>query len=108
MNSGQACLGCHVSGGQASSRIFTAAGTLYASATGGGAVSGATVTITDSNNKKVTIVTGSDGNFYTTTSIAFPATVQASKCPDTQTMSATLSKADCNSCHTSSMQIHLP
>jgi hypothetical protein len=108
MNSGQACLGCHVSGGQASSRIFTAAGTLYASATGGSAVSGATVTITDNSNKKITIVTGSDGNFYTTTAIAFPASVQFSTCPDTQVMPSTITTGDCNSCHNSSMRVHLP
>jgi hypothetical protein len=108
MNTGQACLSCHKSGGAASSRIFTAAGSLYSTATGGSAVSGATITITDANNQKVTIVTGSDGNFYTTTSIAFPATVQASKCPDTQLMTDSLSTGDCNSCHGSTMRIHLP
>ena len=73
-------------------------------------MSGATVTITDSTNKKITVVTGSDGNFYTTSSISFPATIQVSKCPDTASMSATISTGDCNSCHNNSKQaqIHLP
>ena len=108
MNTGQACIDCHVAGGRASQLAFTAAGTLYSSASGGKVVSGATVTITGSDNKKVTIVTANDGNFYTNSPIAFPATVQVSKCPDTAAMSATLANGDCNSCHTSSMRIHLP
>ncbi len=108
MNSGQACLTCHSSGGRMSRMPFSAAGTLYASATGGGTVSGATVTIIGSDNKKVTVVTGSDGNFYTDSPIAFPATAQISKCPDTATMSVALSAGDCNSCHGSSMRLHLP
>ena len=108
MNSGQACLDCHVAGGRASSLTFTAAGTLYASATGSTAVSGATVTIIGSDNKKVTIVTASDGNFYTSSAIAFPATVQVSKCPDTAAMSSSITAGDCNSCHGSTMRIHLP
>jgi hypothetical protein len=34
--------------------------------------------------------------------------VQISKCPDTVAMSAPLAAADCNSCHGSSMRLHLP
>jgi hypothetical protein len=108
MNTGQACIDCHVAGGQESSRIFTAAGTLYTSASGGTVVSGATVTITGSDGKKVTIVTASDGNFYTSSAIAFPASMQISKCPDTAAMGTTITAGNCNSCHNSSMRLHLP
>jgi hypothetical protein len=105
MNPGQACLGCH---GSKQSPNITLGGTVYSSATGGSAVSGATVTVTDNSGKKTTLVTGSSGNFYTTSSIAFPATVQVSKCPDTALMPATVTTGDCNSCHDSSMRLHLP
>jgi hypothetical protein len=108
MNTGQACIDCHVAGGRASQLPFTASGTLYDSATSNKAVSGATVTITGNDGKKVTIVTASDGNFYTNSAIAFPASVQVSKCPDTVVMSDTLTNGNCNSCHGSGMRIHLP
>jgi hypothetical protein len=85
-----------------------AAGTLYSTASGGSAISGATVTITDSKGTKITMVTGSSGNFYATTTISFPATVQVSKCPNIATMPTTITTGDCNSCHNSSMRIHLP
>jgi Ca2+/Na+ antiporter len=87
---------------------MTAAGTVYASATGGAAVSGATVTITGSNGTKITLVTGSAGSFYTSSAISFPAKVEVSKCPDISAMPATINSGDCNSCHTSSTRIHLP
>jgi aspartate aminotransferase-like enzyme len=106
MNPGRACLSCHASG---QSPKITAGGTIYSSSSGGTAVSGATVTIVDSTGKTVTVVTGTSGNFYTTTAITFPATVQVSKCPNIATMPTTASSGDCNSCHgSSSAVIHLP
>jgi hypothetical protein len=87
---------------------MTVAGTVYTSATGGSAVAGATVTITGSNGAKITMVTGSSGNFYTGSAISFPAKIQVSKCPDTASMTATIDRGDCNNCHNSSMRIHLP
>jgi hypothetical protein len=105
MNTGKACVSCHGSG---QSPKMTAAGTLYSTANGGSAISGATVTITDSKGTKITMVTGSSGNFYTGSAISFPATVQVSKCPDTATMPTTITTGDCNSCHNSSMRVHLP
>ena len=104
MNAGQACVSCHSS----QSPTFKLGGTLYSAATGGSAVSGATVTITDANGKVTTLVTGSSGNFYTAATIAYPAKVSVSKCPNTVAMSSTISTGDCNSCHNSSMRIHIP
>jgi hypothetical protein len=110
MNDGQACLTCHAQGKSAYSRAaMTIAGTLYSKATGGTGVSGATVTITPASGAPIKMVTGSSGNFYSNTAITYPATVEVSKCPDTVKMTATLTDtADCNSCHGSSMRIHLP
>jgi hypothetical protein len=87
---------------------MTAAGTLYTTAAGAAAVAGATVTITDSTGAKITMVTGSAGNFYTSSTISFPATVQVSKCPDIATMPTTITVGSCNNCHTAAMRIHLP
>jgi hypothetical protein len=53
-------------------------------------------------------VTGSSGNFYATTAVAFPVSVSVSKCPDTVSMTSKPTTGDCNSCHGSSMRIHLP
>ena len=106
MNSGQACVSCHGPGGE--NPRMTVGGTVYASATGGTAVSGATVTITGSNGTKLTLVTGRTGNFYSNSAISFPATVEVSKCPDTKLMAATIPSGNCNDCHDSSMRIHLP
>jgi hypothetical protein len=105
MNSGQPCLNCHAS---SSAPTMTVAGTLYSAVTGGTAVSGATVTVTDGNQAVTTLVTGSTGNFHTNAAIAYPITISVSKCPDTVTMPSTSTSGDCNSCHGSSMQIHLP
>jgi hypothetical protein len=105
MNTGQDCLSCHGSG---QSPKMTAAGTLYSKASGGSAVSGATVTITDSKGTKIKLITGNSGNFYTGSAISFPATVEVSKCPDTVAMPTTIAAGNCNSCHNSSMRVHLP
>ncbi len=63
---GQSCFqSCHNHG-------FTVAGTLYTNDTGNTAFAGATITITDSNNQTVNIVTQNNGNFYSTANIAGP------------------------------------
>jgi hypothetical protein len=105
MNTGQACLSCHAS---AVSPNMTVAGTVYTTVSGAAAVSGATVTVTDNNGAVLNLVTGSTGNFYSTSAVAFPASVSVSKCPDTVAMNSPAGSGDCNSCHASSMRIHLP
>ncbi len=105
MNPGQACLGCHASAVQPN---FKLAGTLYDTVSGTNAVSGATVTVTDSNSAVTTLVSGTSGNFYSNAAFAFPVSVSVSKCPDTVSMSSKPSTGDCNSCHGTSFRIHLP
>jgi hypothetical protein len=105
MNTGRACVSCH---GNGQAPAMTAGGSLYTDVNGTAAVGGATVTITDANGKVVKMVTGSRGNFYTGTPIAFPAKIQVSKCPDTMVMTALAASGDCNSCHKAGMRIHLP
>jgi hypothetical protein len=106
MNAGKACVSCHGPGQTAPT--ITLGGTVYGTATGGSAVSGATVIIREANNTLLNLVTGSTGNFYTSATISYPITISVSKCPDTVTMTSTATSGDCNGCHTSSMRIHIP
>ena len=113
MRDGEACVACHGKGGSSSKAYskapMTIGGTVYSADTGGTGVSGATVTVTPASGSPIKMVTGSSGNFYSNAAITYPATVQISKCPDTASMKATLTNAaDCNSCHDSTSQIHLP
>jgi len=107
-NAGLACLGCHTGSGAAPR--WTVAGTLFSTAQGGAAISGATVTVTDANNVTLRLVTAANGNFYTGQSLTMPLRVKASKCPDTRMMSARPMTGDCNSCHQAATtgRIHLP
>jgi hypothetical protein len=104
---GQSCFqACHNHG-------FTLAGTLYTNDTGNTSFPGATITVTDSNNKTVNIVTNLNGNFYTTDTLVFPVLVMASSCPSAVKMNAAVAGNNsraCNSCHVggTSMQMHLP
>jgi hypothetical protein len=105
-NAGQECQGCHAGGG---APPFTLGGTLYSAATGGVAVAGATINVTDAAGKTVKIVSANNGNFWTTTALTFPVKVDASLCPSTLPMSATVSgNGACNNCHNSTLRVHVP
>lgn len=104
MRPGEACLTCHAT----QAPVLTLGGNVFDSATGTNAVAGATVTIVDAANAITTLVTGTDGSFYTGKAIAYPAKVAVSKCPDTAAMVSTVTTGDCNSCHGAAMRIHLP
>ena len=90
---------------------FTVAGTVFTSANSNTAVVGATVTVKDANGQVVDIVTQQNGNFYTSTQVAFPLTVMASSCPAATSMIGQVAQGGggCNqtNCH-SAMRIHLP
>lgn len=103
-NTGRSCFqSCH-------NHRFTLAGTLYTNATGNSGFPGATITITDSNNKTIDIVTQQNGNFWTMESLAFPVLVLASSCPSAVKMTLASATGDCNSCHIGGTndQMHLP
>ena len=106
-NAGQECQGCHAPGGGAPT--FYIGGTLYSAATGGAAVAGATIDITDAGGKKVTAISADNGNFWTTTPLTYPIKVDASLCPSTTPMMASVSgNGACNNCHNSNMRVHTP
>jgi hypothetical protein len=111
-NAGTDCMNsCHNHG-------FTLAGTLYSSANGGSAISGASITVKDAAGHTFDIVSQLDGNFYTSNSVQFPVTVYASECQISQTSEVmtdpvtSTQRGGCNAtgCHTTSAQgrIHLP
>ena len=110
MNTGQGCPSCHTGSNPPGGIAMTLAGTVYNSSSGTTGVSGATVTVVDSAGKSIKMVTGSLGNFYSTTAVTFPASVTVSKCPDTVSMPVTISSGSCNGCHdgTTQARIHLP
>lgn len=101
---GMDCMnGCH-------NHSFTLAGTLFTTETGNQPIAGATITIVDSNNQTIDIVTAQNGNFYTRQAIAFPVLTFASQCPSAVKMTAAvaMSGRGCNSCHVIGLsQIHL-
>jgi hypothetical protein len=106
-NAGRECQACHAPG--AGAPTFYLAGTLYNAATGGAAVAGATINVTDANGATVKIVTATNGNFWTTTPLSFPVSVNASLCPNTQPMSETVGgNGACNNCHNATFQVHVP
>lgn len=106
-NPGTDCLACHNGNG---APLFTVAGTLYASINGGSPVAGATIRLTDGKGANVDLVTGSNGNFYSSGAVNFPVTARASGCPNDTLMAAQVqsSGASCNGCHGSANRIHLP
>jgi hypothetical protein len=102
-NAGENCGNCHTAG----KYIWTVAGTLYSSVDGSTPVAGATIHVTDANNKSITIVTANNGNFWTPQALTPPYKVSASLCPSTVKM-ASQATAFCNSCHGSGFRVHLP
>jgi hypothetical protein len=108
-NVGQDCQSsCHDHG-------FYMAGTMYASAGGGGPVVGASITFVDADGVTGDMQTNMNGNFWWSLPVRFPVTIIASSCPDIQPMTATVTSADagCNKagCHAGNGgpgRIHLP
>ncbi|HEX8952141.1 MAG TPA: hypothetical protein VF945_09875 [Polyangia bacterium] len=106
-NAGTECQGCHAPGGGAPT--FYVGGTLYSAATGGTAVAGATINITDAAGKTVKAISANNGNFWTATALTYPIKVDASLCPTTTPMVASVGgNGACNNCHGSAMRVHTP
>ncbi len=106
-NAGLDCMSCHNANDPNISQ-FTVAGTLYSALTGGSAVAGATVEVTDSTGKVLPLLTGSNGNFYTEQPLTPPLMVRATACPADLHMQSASQTGACNSCHNGTNQIHVP
>src|SRR4029079_17872811 len=97
-NPGQACLTCH-DGGTADAPLWTLAGTLYADGAGTTPLPGGTIIVTDNTGAEIKIISGDNGNFFTSQTIVFPVHIKASRCPDERPMNNAQSIGDCNSRH---------
>lgn len=102
MRPGENCLGCH-NGTQREAPRFTAAGTVFTSATASASagLGGATVIITDANQAVTRLTTNAAGNFYTSKAIAAPYTVAIEHAGTRLSMGAAPSSGGCASCHSS-------
>jgi hypothetical protein len=104
-NAGQNCMGgCHDHG-------FTFAGTLTDG--NGNGVAGAEVRLVDTNGVAISVYTGSNGNFHSSTAFTAPAHVGARDAADKALMitALTASNGGCNGCHATGgavAPIHLP
>jgi hypothetical protein len=107
-NAGRDCLDCHDGNGGAPH--WTAAGTIYTAPTGGAALPGATIHLTDADGTEVVLVSAANGNFWTTEALTFPLHARASSCPDDRMMGGAIAQGSCNQsgCHDSAMRISLP
>ncbi len=99
---GESCGQCHDT---MASAHWTVAGTVFGS--GGVGLAGATIEVVDASGTKLTLVTGDNGNFYTTSAVQMPLTVRASKCPGDSPMSSKVNAGSCNSCHDATNRITL-
>ena len=112
-NAGLDCMSCH-NGQMQAAPMFKLAGTLYTSGAGAAPAVGMTIRVHAADGQTLKIVTAKNGNFYTTTPIQFPVMVEASACPDTQSMGDPVEgpAVSCNSCHVTGggagERIHLP
>ena len=108
-NPGQNCITCH-NGNIANAPKYYISGTLYDSVTGGAAYAGGTITWTDKNGLKGQATVMANGNFYVEDAVVFPIQVKTTSCPTTTPMVGAVldGQGSCNSCHNSTMQIHIP
>ena len=106
MYPGRTCVSCHMT---SYGPNLTIAGTVYPSAHEtdsclGTNVAGASIIITDSNNRTVTLTPNSAGNFYSrTAAITPPYTVKLTYQGRERDMTGLVfspTNGDCNSCHT--------
>jgi hypothetical protein len=112
-NPGNSCIqsGCHTVARASVTKPMTIAGTLYGAIGGGAAVSKATIHAIDANGVDIKMVTTTNGNFWSTQTVAFPIKVRASLCPNAdQPMISpvTSTQGSCNACHGAGNRIHLP
>jgi hypothetical protein len=98
---GETCRSCHGSTPLPGANTFTVSGTLYDGTGGGAPVGGVFVTVIDSNQNRIDMVSGTNGNFWTEQAVAFPLVTYASSCPDLVPMMQVVSDGDCNAvgCH---------
>jgi len=96
MRPGAACIACHPM-----QNII--AGTVYATGhepDNCNGAAGATVTITDATGAMMSLTTNAAGNFFVTTTVAFPIHAEVVTTTGTRAMVHAQPSGDCNACHT--------
>jgi hypothetical protein len=102
MHPGVACIACHT---QDNGPTFAIAGTVFPTAhepddCDGLTTTGATVEITGSDGKTLTLTVNSAGNFYSATKVAKPYKAKVIVGTKSRDMAGAQTDGDCNSCHT--------
>lgn len=97
MDPGENCMNCHRANGIAPE--WTVAGTAFTDSTGKTGAVGATVTVTDSAGKSLSILTNGAGNFYSAEPLTPPYTLAIEWNGKRNTMPDPAPKGACNSCH---------
>ncbi len=107
---GEDCVSCHRQAGGAPP--FTIGGTLFTDEEGTAGAAGATIVVDDAYGNRFTMVTETNGNFYSIDPISFPVRTYLAVCPDVIPMLSDVpqTSASCNaaSCHSSGFRVHLP
>lgn len=104
MNPGRACITCHKN--VAGDPILQIGGTIYPTLHEPDkcqGAAGASVVVTDATGRKITLTTGSTGNFTLSTAataLVFPVDVKVTKHGIERAMTKPAPHGDCNACHT--------
>jgi hypothetical protein len=101
---GRRCLGCHLPGGQAGERLWTAAGTVYDrpdSPCNTGGLEGVSVDLLDGQDRVlITLTTNRSGNFFTAEPLGFQRIrARLRKDGRVREMQTHQTTADCAGCH---------
>jgi len=117
---GAACISCHSPGNlegeeeddeddeeddeedEDEDESFTIAGTVFATALGGGGVRNVTVRVTDADGAVIELSSNSAGNFFTNQPITLPVFAEVERNGEVLAMAAAVNSADCNPCHSCS------
>ena len=101
MRPGEACIACHtISQGPAFRFAGTVFPTLHDPNNCNGAPPPVSVTVTGQNNQTVTMQVNAAGNFSSAQKLKGPYKVVVSAGGKTRAMQRTITKGDCNGCHT--------
>ena len=107
---GEECLMCHHQGGTGTP--YSVAGTIYKDAGGKTAAAGVVVHLIDASGTDITVVSQTNGNFWSVDPVMPPVLAFASSCPDVVPMHGAIGAGDvgCNTagCHTVGFRVHVP
>jgi len=95
---GADCISCHTRGGPGEG-ILTIAGTVFTNKYGIDPLSNATIRVTDSTGKVVTLRSNTVGNFLANDSVTPPLQAEVEVDGQIRAMSSSIDTGACNSCH---------